>query len=267
MKQIQKIIQYTVILFASTLVFSSCEKTGDQPDNALKKVKQIDYDGGSYEAVDYNSDGTVSKITNHTVNTGGQAPDHIISTFTYVNGLVSEISSDNGVKLKFTYDGKNVVKTEIFSLGGNQIAYYQYTYTSGKVTQVDGFLRVPGAQFPTVPTMRYVNEYYANGNLKKTSVLAPDGANMKKVNEIVIDEYDTKFNTTALFENNPFLPLENFLPNNPLKETHFDLGGNISETVTHTYTYDAAGNPLTRKSVSKGVGAAEYTENATITYW
>lgn len=265
MKKQVKIMKYISLVLAAAFLFASCEKEGKSPDSTAKKIRKIQYDGGSYESIDYNSNGTIHTITNHTEYTAGQPADHVVFTFAYNNNLVTEMQGSDGVTFKFSYDGKKVVKTEISS-GGTLVGVYQYSYSNDRVSQVDAFIRIPGTNLPTTPTMRYVNEYYASGNLKKTSIFTPSGANLKKVDEVVIDDYDSKFNPIALFENNPFLPLENFLPNNPLKETHFNQDGVIVETVVHTYTYDANGNPLTRKSVSKAVGSAEQTENATFTY-
>jgi hypothetical protein len=56
------------------------------------------------------------------------------------------------------------------------------------------------------------------------------------------------------------------MPNNPLSELHYDSNGALEEKVTHTYTYDAGGNPLTRKTISKITGAQETVENAKFYY-
>jgi hypothetical protein len=253
------------LFIAAAFFLTSCVKEGESINPLAKKLSKIEYDGGSYEAIDYNTDGTLSKITNHEAYVGGS--DHTVFTFVYANGLIIEMNGSDGSKFKYTYNNRQVIKTEIFTAGGNQIGYYQYTYQENKVSKIESFIRMPGTNIPTTPTSRFENEYYANGNLKKMTMYFPvTGGNMKKTGEVVFSEYDEKFNTTIQFENNPFLPLENFAQNNPIKQTHFDANGAVDETVTITYTYDSNGNPLTRKTVSKATGQAETTENAVFHY-
>lgn len=253
------------LLVTTAFLFTACVKEGVSVNPDAKKLTRIEYEGGSYEAVEYNTDGTLKKIVNHEAYVGGA--DHTEYNVVYANALISELNGTDGSKFKYTYDGKKVIKTEIFMQGGNLLGYYQYTYADDKVTKVEAFIRTPGTNIPTTPTMRYENEYYANGNLKKITFYSPaQGGNMKKVSEIVCTEYDEKFNTYALFENNPFLPLANFTQNNPLKQTMYDANGGVSESITISYTYDNYGNPLTRKTVTKPTGQAEYTENAGFSY-
>lgn len=259
-------MKFLSMIAVAAVLFTSCAKEGDSPDPAEKKLAKIDYGGGSYESITYNADGTIGSVTNHSEN-GTNNPDHTVYTFKYVNNVLTQLNGSDGISFSYTYDGTKVVKTEISSTGGNIIGFYQYAYSNGRVSQVDAFIKMPGANIPNTPTMRSVNEYYENGNLKKTSIFTPSqGGNMKKVSEILLNEYDTKFNPVAVFENNPFLPLPGFKANNPTKLVHMDANGGVEETVTHTYTYDASGNPLTRKTVNKPTGQAEYTENATFTY-
>jgi hypothetical protein len=266
MKQMTTKTMKIFSLFITTaFLFTSCVKEGDFVNPLAKKLTKIEYDGGSYEAIDYNPDGTLARITNHEEYTGGN--DHTVYTFVYANSLITELNGSDGSKFRYIYDNKKVVKTEIFTAGGNQVGYYQYTYQGDKVSKADAFIRVPGTNIPTTPTMRYENEYFADGNLKKIVFYSPaTGGNLKKTSEVSFDDYDSKFNTVGLFENNPFLPLDNFAQNNPFKQTHFDANGSIAELVTISYTYDNFGNPLTRKTVSKPTGQAEYTENASFYY-
>ncbi|MDE3251687.1 MAG: hypothetical protein KGO92_02700 [Bacteroidota bacterium] len=62
------------------------------------------------------------------------------------------------------------------------------------------------------------------------------------------------------------IPIDVLIPNNPLSETHYDANGVVQQNVTHSYTYDTEGNPVTRKTTSKMIGYPEEIENARFFY-
>jgi hypothetical protein len=257
-----------------SLIMSACTKDavtnpdpGTQPPASGKKLSKIEYDGGSYEAIEYNVNGTISKITNHIAYTNG-TPAHVVYSFVYVSGVLSEVRGDDGSKYKYSFVNQQPVRTEVYAATGNMIAFYEYTYTGSKLARTDGYSRLPGGGLPATPTFRYDNEYNSNGNLKKMSLYYRNAVTgqLEKVNDYQFDQYDSFRNTTALFENNPYLPLETFIPNNPLTEIHYDANGAIEENVTHVYTYDAEGNPLTRKTTTKATGYPDQVENAKFYY-
>lgn len=159
---------------------------------------------------------------------------------------LSKIQYDDGSVIKYSYADNQLVKTEIFVGGSTQVAWYAYSYTNGKLTKTEGYTRKPGGARSTTPTLKYEKEYYSNGNLKKLTLFYKDPATgaLDKTNEFVFSQYDTNPNTTALVENNPYMPMESFISNNPLSELHYDSFGNLEETVMHIYTYDASGTPL-----------------------
>lgn len=256
-------------IYLFVLAFTACEKDSPTPDPitdpAIKKLSKIEYDGGSYEAIEYNTNGSISKVTNHIQNIGNA--DHTVFTFVYNGTLLSEIKGDDAGKYVYTYSNQQVVKTDVYAAGGTLVGYYEYTYQNGKLWRTDGYFRFPGGAIPSNPTLRYENEYYPGGNLKKIVMHFRTASTntLDKTGEHVFNQYDAKQNTTILFENNPFLPLA-IMPNNPLSELHYDSSGALEETVTHTYTYDAGGKPLTRKTISKMTGAQETVENAKFYY-
>lgn len=258
-----------ILLFAACTkdLTESADPGTDPSNNSGNKISKIEYDGGSYEGISYNSNGTVNKITNHLEYGGGNAQT-INYSFVYNGSQVTEINGDDGSKFKYSYQNQQVVKTEVFAATGNMIAYYQYTYTNGKLTRTDAFNRLPGGAISTTPTVRYDFEYLGSGNLDKMILYYRDASSgiLEKTNEYQFSQYDSKHNRSALFENNPYLPMESFTPNNPLKELHFDANGVLEETVTYTYTYDNDGNPLTRKTVTKATGYPEETENTRFYY-
>ncbi len=264
-----------MIYLLVALLVSGCTKnpgtpgTQNPPPGNTKKLSRIAYDDGSYENIAYNSNGSITSITNH-VTFGTSTPIHVVYDFIYSGSQVLEVRGDNGSKFKYTYDANNKLsKTEMFNAGGNLLAWYAYTYdANGKLWKTDGYTRVPGGGVSVTPSLRYENEYYTNGNLKKITFYYKDATtgSLDKTNEFVFSQYDTNPNTTAVFEANPYLPVESFIPNNPLSEIHYDSFGNVEETVNHTYTYDAGGYPLTRKTVTKSTGFPDTIENAVFSY-
>lgn len=253
--------------------FGACSKdnnstpvTTPPPVNG-SKLSRIEYDGGSYENITYNGNGSIGKITVHYEYTGGNS-QNVVYSFVYNGGLISEIQTDNGSKYKYFYVNQQVVKTEVYNNTGNLMSKFEYGYSNGKVSRVEGFLHLPGGGVPNTPSYRFDNTYNSNGNLQKLIQYYSDPSTgvLEKTDEIVFDQYDTKRNTLILFETNPFLPIEVLIPNNPLNETHYDVNGVIQETVTHSYTYDSEGNPITRKTTSKMVGLPEEIENAKFFY-
>ena len=75
-----------------------------------------------------------------------------------------------------------------------------------------------------------------------------------------------RYETSLLFENNPYIPLLISVPNNPLTEKHYDDQGQEYATITHTYTYDDQGNPIKRKTIEKAVGMADVVSETTFQY-
>jgi hypothetical protein len=265
-------MKHFTILSACFFLFSftACEKDSPAPDPitgpTIKKLSKIEYDGGSYATIGYNSNGSISKVTNHQQYVGNA--DHTIFAFVYTGSVLSEIKGDDASKYIYTYANQQVVKTEVYAAGGNLVGYYAYTYQNGKLWRTDAYFRFPGEPIPANPTLRYENEYYPGGNLKKIVMYfrTTSTNTLDKTGEYVFNQYDDKQNTTVLFENNPFLPMDAIIPNNPLSELHYNKNGALEETVTHTYTYDTNGYPLTRKTTSKMTGAQETVENAKFYY-
>lgn len=265
----KKIVSIAFAMSALVLSFTSCTKEGaDQPAATSKKLEKIDYGGGSYESVSYNNSGLVSSVVNH-VQYNGSLADHTVFTFTYSDSTLTDVHADDGTSFKYTYNNaKQVSRVDAYDQGGNLSARYNYAYQDGKLMSTDIYMRVPGTAFPANPTGRNEFEYYSSGNIKKLTLYMrnPNTNALVKLNEYVINEYDSHPNTTAVFENNPFLPIKTLVANNPVSETHYTSTGAVEETVAYTYTYDADGYPVSRKTVTKTPGMADLVENAVMSY-
>jgi hypothetical protein len=248
----------------SAALFTSCTKDDATPDaGEAKKLAKIEYADGSYEAISYGSNGSIETVTSFDNSGQGQTEKY---HFAYSGSLLSEIKSDDASKFIYTYNGQQLVRIDYYNSAGENTTRYEYGYTNGKVTGVNVFMNTGGG-LPANPNYRYEQEFLDNGNLKKmTLFFRTSGSNQfTKFSESVIEQYDDKYNTSILFENNPFLPLR-LSQNNPLLEKHYNAAGNLTETVSHTYTYDDKGNPLTRKTTTQTPGTVDLVENAQFFY-
>lgn len=275
MKRNFKKIGNTVLgLLAAMVLLVSCTKEyeaeipgpdpGTPPANG-KKLSKISYDDGSYMSIQYNAEGKPVKITDLHKNSSGD--DTYVYTLTYNGDKLVDMTLNDGTKYKYTYTGTNVTKVEIVSPNQVVIAYYEYAYKDGKLWRTDGYSSFAGT-ISTTPNIRFETEYYANGNIKTMTTWYKGYTSgvLEKSDVYEITSYDTKKNTSLLFENNPYIPLLISVPNNPLTEKHYDKNGQEYATVTHTYTYDDQGNPIKRKTVEKELGMADIVSETTFQY-
>ncbi len=268
----KKLQQRTLVLIAAlSLLMGACTKDPSQttPTANWEKLSKIEYGDGSFEAIVYNANGTIGKITNSVMNNG--TPQATVHTFVYQNGHLSEITQQDGSKYSYIYTGQNLAKIEYYGPGGNLVSYNTYDYKDGKLWKTDRFFRSPGSPggISGSVSMRTEVEYYNNGNIKKTILYFKDPSSgvLEKTDEYVVQELDAKRNTTIWFENNPFIELDHLKGlNNPLSVLHYNGSGVLEETLTYTYTYDGKGHPLTRKTVTKIPGQADEVEDVRLYY-
>ncbi len=270
-------LQQSLLLLttAMTILMSACTKEGNgnnpgtDPGPNGQKLSKIEHTDGSFEAIEYNTNGSIKKITNSIKYTGSTQVN--IFTFAYANDRLSELIMEDGSKMKYVYTGQVLSKLEFYEPGGNMITYYELTFKDGKLWRSDAFYRIPGTPggISSKVRMRTELEYQTNGNIKKTMLYFRDPMTdlLEKTDEYVMQEYDNKRNTTVLFENNPFILLDymnNF--NNPLKVLHYNGAGHLDETTTYAYTYNSQGNPITRKTVTVIPGSPDDVEEVRLFY-
>lgn len=239
-----------------------------EPDQQVngKKLSKIEYEDG-YQNINYNDNGTINRIVVHTEH-GGNSSDTETFTFLYNGTKLTEIHSNTGVKYKYSYNNDLVIKTEAFNANGIKAVFYEYTYKNGQLWKTEVYASLPGNPDPGSPYSRFEQDYDAKGNIEKVTVYYRDPFThqLEKTYEYIMDEYDNKTNTSILFESNPYIPLENFNPNNPLKELRYNALAELEETVIHTYTYNQAGHPLTRTTVTKAPGQPDHESHTVFHY-
>lgn len=269
----QKWMIAVLAVITAALTITGCTKEYEAdippPDSETpvngKKLSKISYDDGSYMSIQYNSAGKPVTITDLQKNSGGN--DTYVYTLAYNGDKLVDMTVNDGTKYKYTYTGSNVSKVEIVSPNNVVIAYYEYSYKDGRLWRTDGFSSMAGTISAT-PNIRFELEYYSNGNIKSMTTWYKGYTSgvLEKTYVYEISAYDNKKNTSLLFENNPYIPLLMQVPNNPLSEKHYDKDGQEQATVTHTYTYDNLGNPLTRKTIIKEAGMPDEVSTTQFQY-
>ncbi|SJZ66647.1 hypothetical protein [Sediminibacterium ginsengisoli] len=261
-----------VFLAIATCLFTGCTKEGSfeipratpgTVTGAAGKVSKISSPANGDIIVEYNTDKTIKKVTSlNDPSTPGIAIYNLVYTsgvLTEMNGLIDDI--------KYTYTGGIVTKMDVSSLLSNVSGTYDFTYKNGFLTQLDSYLKTSPPGLP--PSMRFVYEYSANGNVQKMSIYFYKDASKTLEKEEVVEysDYDDKNNTIIMFDHAAYFPLQKPVAlNNPGKETRYDNTGKVTETTIYTYTYDNTGNPVKRTAVTKVPGQQDKTDVTQISY-
>lgn len=238
-------------LFAAVL-FTACDKDDVKPNpgNPIEvgTVSRIEYDDNSM-LVDYNDNGTIASIT-------AKTPDgDVISAydFVYDGGKIDRVEAD-GAAFEYTYTGDKITRVDLKLENGTLLQRYDYAYDGNKLKEQ----RISGQEGEEiVPEMKIVADYDANGNIIKSTFFELVDDVWEETGKVEVSQYDNKVNIYSEFETFPYLPGVRLSVNNAGKELHYDETGTLEETITHTYTYDANGRPITRKTVSASASGEE----------
>lgn len=256
-------------LLGCTKQYDPGDIDGGTGGSTSKRLVKIAYDDGSYAQIQYNSANLPSKMTLVENNNAGGTDTYVYNLY-YASDKLVEMTGSDGVKFRYTYTDNNITKIEILTSANVVVGYYAYTYgADNRLIRTDiHTMGISGTGPDPNPYMRYETSYYPNGNLEKMIVYYKNqqNNNLEKGSEYQLLTYDDKRNTAMVFESNPYLPLYVPLPNNPLTEKHLGAAGQQFGSATHTYTYDAQGYPLTRRSVVKEDGFPDEVTEATFTY-
>lgn len=256
-------------LAVATLTFSACkkDKSNPTPVPVAKKLSSIDENGHRTASFEYNPDGTLKKL--HTSFVQGVTT---VFTFTYDNQKrILEVSSDDGTRSKYVYENNVLKLTENF-YNNDKTSENNFTYENGRVKSNTLFAPFPQPNGSILykPAYRTVYDYYANGALQKISTYLRNGNvndNLELDNEYVYQQYDSKKNPLAVISDfSQALMYHPIHVNNPLSEKMYNGAGQVEETTTHEYTYDAAGYPVTLKSTVTSTGGTPTVINTKFNY-
>jgi YD repeat-containing protein len=243
--------QVFAIAALSSMVVMSCSKNDSTPgpgSTPSKKLVKIEEDDNSTTTFSYNNDGTFQKIT-----TADADGDGNTMTFAYTGSKLSTITNADGSKISYTYQGDKISKADILDDANNHVSYNEFTYQDGKVSSVTMYANVAEEGDPEfIEYMKTIFTYYGNGDTKdmSISIINPLTNEMELAEKRTYEQYDTKTNPLAQLGEFSRVFLMDMSARNPLVEKSFNGDGILTETVTHEYTYDAAGYPLQVKSTT-----------------
>ena len=243
--------QAMLIAALSSTIVMSCSKndsnSGPVP-TPTKKLVKIEEDDNSTTTFAYNSDGTFQKITTADADGEGNTMN-----FAYSSGKLSTITNSDGSKISYVYQSDKIVKAEIFDAANEKISYNEFAYQDGKVSSVTMHVR-NDAEGSTdyVQYLKTAFTYYANSDTKdmSVSILNPLTNQLELSEKRTYEQYDTKTNPLAQLGEFSKVFLMDMSARNPLLEKAFNANGQLTETVTYEYTYDASGYPVQVKSTT-----------------
>jgi|GEM_PF-6004435 len=233
------------------------QQPGNQQSNQKTKLSQIAHEFGKLD-ITYNEDGSVKETM--LSNLRGYLER---AQFQYDDKKLKSILL-NGVEFKYSYANGKLSSIEVFPEQGSFTERYEYVYNNDVLTERLKFVKTTTAtQLNPYSKIKYT---YSAGNLVKTESFSWIFGGWNAAGEEVFYEYDNKENTLSHFEAEPFLLENTFMKNNPLKIVYKTAHGDVTKTITHSYTYNQHQQPVTRKTVVTAVGFGGSTTNYAVSY-
>ena len=250
--------QALILLLISGLFFTSCKKDKDKvdnPSNQTKKLIKLEEDASNYFTFEYNADGTL-KMMKTVDDAGGTAESTVVSYSYDPQKKISESTIDGAVTLKYLYSGNKIDKVEFYSENIKAL-YYEFQYSGTQLTKILRYTNMGEDEDDFVLSGKSECAYFANGNFKEVkdfNSLANNTFELTFSREYA--DYDSKINPFKPLSEANFGLIPNFAsPNNLLKEKLLKSDGTVESESVYTYTYGAAGYPLTgvKKTTQQGV--------------
>ncbi|GAA4408241.1 hypothetical protein GCM10023187_29830 [Nibrella viscosa] len=239
-------------------------KDPEYPAGTVLKLKKLSYSANDYHEVAYNADGAISRYHNqYLYNPADGYIQKFTSDFQYdANKRLVRLNRNHGSYVKYFYEGDKVVKTEEYNSYNELIGSHTYQYAVDRLTaSYDVTINVSqNRRFESKTTF----EYDTKGNLTNRSLFNRnlETGEYKLDFSILYSNYDDKKFVENLTEVNPYLPGVVFKVNNPgLKVLKNRDGYELTGREQYSYTYNADGYPLTRRTTGAGG-----TMNATYSY-
>ncbi|HLO82820.1 MAG TPA: hypothetical protein VK166_17765 [Chitinophagaceae bacterium] len=232
----------SILSMALLVLISSCEKNDAKPEQSGTRVTKVEYSSDEYTSFVYNPDHTISKMV------FAEAGEISNSNFTYANGSLSEIHSEDGLTYQLKYNNGKPYVVDVLEDGTGKISFNELVYysASGYLQQVTTYsMTTNPAIFP--PFFRIVYDYYNDntGNVKAARYYFYD----ENVSDFVLtktieySQYDSKVNPFAQFGLVGYLLFGVNAGNNPGKMVEKDEDGQVTSTSIFNYTYNSKGLP------------------------
>lgn len=240
---------FLMILLGLVLAITACKKDDPAPVNPDPQQNRLTKVSNNFQSTElkYNPNGSMQSITMKDQN----GTSILTYVFNYVADKISTVQS-GAFKYKYTYTGNLVTNVEMYNALQDRVRMWEYSYTGNRLMLITEHGK--GQPGEKKPYSRTAYTYNAAGNI--TRVVVHDYINNAWVytGENILSAYDDKPNTSWPLEVYPYVPLLETNKNNPGKVELTDELANVVQTTLHTYTYDAKGRPLTRKTTIKTPG-------------
>lgn len=238
-------MRYTCISFGIILLLLvSCKKPTTQPQRSLKQVTKISSSPTDFRSFTYDAN---KLLTNHTLQfINGNGTSLMSVNYFYIDDIISTASSQGG-SVFYETEGQQVKVVRSFRPMGSEISVINYSYNSkGQLIEWREKFSQPDIDQPKESKQTF--EYYPDGNVKRMMYY------LKMTNEspfllngsTLYDQYDQFKNPDISFPGTVYLPSVIFQKNNPGRIRHYAANGELYQTNTFEYTYDADGYPATK---------------------
>ena len=157
------------VFFGAALMISSCKKhseTGGDPGAPSKKLIRLEENATNYSTFDYNTDGTLKKMTS--VEDDAEGTETTVINYTYnAQGKISESNIDGAIQFKYLYANNKVDKLEMFT-GNMKVIYYVFEYNNNKLSKITKYTNEgTGTNEDFKLSGRTECSYFDNGNTKE----------------------------------------------------------------------------------------------------
>ena len=226
------------------LFVSSCKKPANEPRQVLKQITKISSSPTDFRSFTYDAN---KRLTNHTSQfINGKGTSVLCVVYSYVNGVINTATSP-GAFANYEMDGGRVKTVRTFRLNGTAICVIDYNYNSkGQMIEWKEVYSQPAVDQPK--ETKQIFEYYADGNVKqmKYYVKMTNDGDFVLGGTTLYDQYDQFKNSEISFPGAVYLPGILFQKNNVGRIRNYAATGELYQTSTFAYTYDADGYPATK---------------------
>lgn len=238
-------MQYTSTIIAGIIFFiASCKKPVIEPQLPLKQLKKISSSITDFRSFTYDAD---KRLTNHSLQfTNGNGTSAMSVNYSYADGVINTASSQSG-SVFYETEGKLVKVVRSFRPMGSAISVINYSYNS-KGQLIGWREKFSNPEIDQPKESKQAFEYYVDGNVKQMLYylkLTDDGP-FTLNGTTVYDQYDQFKNPEISFPGTVYLPSVIFQKNNARRIRHYAANGELYQTSTFEYTYDADGYPATK---------------------
>lgn len=226
------------------MLLVSCKKPINEPQRSIKQVIKISSSPADFRSFTYDAD---KLLTNHTLQfINGNGTSVMSVDYFYINGVINTALAASG-SVYYETEGKQVKVVRSYRPTGSEISVVYFSYNS-KGQLIEWIEKFSQPEIDQPKESKQVFEYYADGNVKRMMYylkMTNDGP-FALSGSTLYDQYDRFKNPEISFPGTVYLPSVVFQKNNPGRIRHYAANGELYQTNTFEYTYDADGYPATK---------------------